>query len=72
MVTVLSVQHQRKMGVCAREAERFDNPRRASLEPSVVPAPPTEEKKGEGAGDAKRASGEPEQVKSLFQVPTTR
>ena len=70
MVTVLSVQNQRKMGVCAREAERFDNPRRASLEPSVVPAPPTEEKEGEGAGDAKRASGEPEQVSGEIPIPS--
>ena len=50
---------QRKM-FCAKEVERID-PRRASLEPSVVLGPPSEEKEGEGARDVKRARGEPEQ-----------
>ena len=52
---------QRKMDFYAREVERIENPRRASLEPSAVPGPPTEEKEGEGARDAKRARWEPEQ-----------
>ena len=52
---------QRKMDFHAKEVERIDNPRRASLEPSVVLGPPTEEKEGEGARDAKRARGKPEQ-----------
>ena len=52
---------RRKMDFYAREIERFDNPRRASLELSVVPGPPTEEKEGEGARDAKLARGKPEQ-----------
>ena len=50
------------MDFYTREVERIHNPRRASLEPSVVvTGPPTEEKEGEGARDAKRARGEPEQ-----------
>ena len=54
-----------------KEVERIDNPRRASLEPSVVPGPPTGETEiphsdpeGEdhsSARDVKRARGEPEQ-----------
>ena len=64
---------QRKMDFYAKEVERIDHPRRASLEPSVVLGPPTGEK--EGARDAKRARGEPDrtcQVRSLIQVKTTR
>ena len=52
---------QRKMDFYAREVERIKNPRRASLEPSAVPGPPTEEKGGEGARDVKRPRGEPVQ-----------
>ena len=53
------------MGFDAREVERCDNPRRASLEPRVVPGPPTEEKEGEGARDAKRARA---RISSLIAV----
>ena len=35
---------QRKMDFYVREVERFDNPSGASVEPSVVPGPQTEEK----------------------------
>ena len=62
---------QRKMHFYAKEVERIDHSRRASLEPSVVPGPPTGETEfprsdpeGEdhsSARDAKRARGEPEQ-----------
>ena len=38
---------QRKMDFHAREVDRIDYPRRASLEPSVVPGPPIEEKEPE-------------------------
>ena len=38
---------QRNMDFYAKEVERIDHPRRTSLEPSVVPEPPTEETKGE-------------------------
>ena len=54
---------QGKMDFFANELERIDHPRRASLEPSVVPGPPTEEKEGKdhsSARDVKRARGEPE------------
>ena len=62
---------QRKMNFYAKEVEIIANPSRASLEPSVVPGPPTGETEiphsdpeGEdhsSARDAKRALGEPEQ-----------
>ena len=55
---------KRKIDFYAKEVERMDHPRRASLEPSVVPGPPTEEKEGEdrsSARDVKRARGQPEQ-----------
>ena len=51
------------MDFSAKEVERIDHPKRASLEPSVVPGPPTEEKEGEdhsSTRDVKRARGEPE------------
>ena len=44
-----------------REVERIDNPRRAPLEPSVVPGPPMKRKKVKVLGNAKRSRGEPEQ-----------
>ena len=49
---------QRKMDFYAREVERIDNPRRASLEPCAVPGPPTEEKR---VGMPSGPVGEPEQ-----------
>ena len=52
---------QRKMDVYAKEVERIDHPRRASLEPSIMPGPPTEEKEGEdqpSSRDTKRAREE--------------
>ena len=62
---------QRKMDFYAGEVERIDHPRRASLEPSVVPGPltgeteiPRSDPEGEdhsSAWDVKRACGEPEQ-----------
>ena len=62
---------QRKMDFYVKEVERIDHSRRASLEPSVVPGPPTGETdiprsdpEGEdhsSARDVKRARGEPEQ-----------
>ena len=55
---------QRKMDFHAKEVERIDHPRRASLEPNVMPEPLIEEKGGEdqpSALDTKRALGEPEQ-----------
>ena len=54
---------QRKMDFYGKAVERIDHPRRASLEPSVVPGPPTEEKAGEdhsSTRDVKRAGGKPE------------
>ena len=57
----------RKMEFYAREVERTENSRRASLEPSIVLVPTTEGKKAEDqlcARDAKRARGVPEQVLS--------
>ena len=60
-----------KMDFYVKEVERIDHSRRASLEPSVVPGPPTGETEiplsdpeGEdhsSARDVKRARGEPEQ-----------
>ena len=38
---------QRKMDFYAKDVERIDHPRRASLEPSIVPEPSTEVKEGE-------------------------
>ena len=67
----------RKMDFYVQEVERIDHPRRASLEPSIVLEPSTEEK-GEdqpSARDTKRARGEPEQDlsgESQFEVPTKR
>ena len=55
---------QRKIDFCTKEVEQIDHPRRASLEPSILPEPQTEEKEGEdqpSARDTKRARGEPEQ-----------
>ena len=55
---------QRKMDFYAKEVERIDHPRRASLELSVVFELSTEEKEREdqpSARDSKRACGEPEQ-----------
>ena len=55
---------QRKMDFNAKEVERIDHPRRTSLEPSIMPEPPTEKKEGEdqsSTGDTKGARGEPEQ-----------
>ena len=62
---------QRKMDFYAKEVERIDHSRRASLEPSVVLGPPTgeteiprsdpEDEDHSIARDAKRARGEPEQ-----------
>ena len=58
------------MDFYAKEVERIDHPRRASLEPSVVPAPtgeteiPRSDPEGEDhstAPDAKQAHWEPEQ-----------
>ena len=40
-----------------RKLKQIDHPRRASLEPNIVPEPSTEENEGEGARDAKRARG---------------
>ena len=55
IVTVLSVQNNERWTSTQGKLKR------ASLGPSAVPGPPTEEKEGEGAQDAKRARGEPEQ-----------
>ena len=55
---------QRKMDFYAKDVERIDHPRRASLEPSIVPEQSTEVKEGEDqpiARDTKRARWEPEQ-----------
>ena len=52
------------MDFYAKEVERIDHPRRATLEPSIVLEPSIEHKKGEdqpSARDTKRAGGEPEQ-----------
>ena len=72
---------QRKMDFHAKQVERIDHPRRASLEPSVVPGPPTGETEiprsdpeGEdhsSARDAKQARGEPEQdLSSEIRIPS--
>ena len=55
---------QGMIDIYAKEVERIDHPRKASLEPNVMPEPPTQEKEGEGqpsARDTKRARGTPEQ-----------
>ena len=55
---------QRKIDFYAKEVERSDHSRRASLEPEVVPGPPagkTETEDHLSAREAKRARGEPEQ-----------
>ena len=62
---------QRQVDFYAKVVERIDHPWRTSLEPSVVPGPPTgnteiprSDPEGEdhsSAGDVKRARGEPEQ-----------
>ena len=65
IVTGPSVQNnERWIHFCAKDVERIDHPRRASLELSIAPEPPSEDKKGEdhsSARDVKRARGEPEQ-----------
>ena len=55
---------QRKMDFYAKEVERSDHSRRASLEPEVVPGAPADEAENEdhsSVREAKRARGEPEQ-----------
>ena len=59
---------QQKIDVYAREVERIDHSRITSLEPNVVPGPPTgdteiqrSDPEGEYARDAQRARGETEQ-----------
>ena len=65
---------QRKMDFYAKEVERIDHSRRASLEPSISPEPTTEDKEGEyrsSARDVKRARGEAEQdVSGEIPIPS--
>ena len=79
IVTVLQRAEPRKMDLYAKEVERIDHPRRASLEPSVVFESPTEEKEGEDQPSVRDTKTSPWgsqnrtcQVKSQFRVQMRR
>ena len=64
---------QRKIDFYAKEVERIDHPRRASVEPSIVPEPPSEDKEGEDHISARDVSQNRTcQVKYPFQDQTRR